>query len=103
MTAEPRGEAPRPPAPMTAEPRGEAPRPPAVERSPQPPAVPAAEDVTLAAEDDPAQTPAGVAPEPEPEPAGDQAGRQGRKTARGKRSSVPSWDEIMFGSSRQRD
>ena len=37
------------------------------------------------------------------EPAGEQATRQGRKAARGKRSSVPSWDEIMFGSSRQRD
>ena len=36
-------------------------------------------------------------------PAGEQATRQGRKAARGKRSSVPSWDEIMFGSSRQRD
>ncbi len=32
-----------------------------------------------------------------------QAGRSGRKAARGKRSSVPSWDEIMFGSSRQQD
>ncbi len=29
--------------------------------------------------------------------------RQGKKTARGRRSSVPSWDEIMLGSSRQRD
>jgi hypothetical protein len=37
------------------------------------------------------------------EPAGEQAGRAGRKAARGRRSSVPSWDEIMFGSSRQRD
>jgi hypothetical protein len=37
------------------------------------------------------------------EPAVEQAGRQGRKAARGRRSSVPSWDEIMFGSSRQRD
>jgi hypothetical protein len=37
------------------------------------------------------------------EPAAEQAGRQGRKAARGRRSSVPSWDEIMFGSSRQRD
>jgi hypothetical protein len=33
----------------------------------------------------------------------EQAARQSRKAARGKRSSVPSWDEIMFGSSRQRD
>jgi hypothetical protein len=32
-----------------------------------------------------------------------QSGRSGRKAARGKRSSVPSWDEIMFGSSRQQD
>jgi DUF3071 family protein len=31
------------------------------------------------------------------------AGRQGRKNARGRRSSVPSWDEIMLGSSRQQD
>jgi hypothetical protein len=32
-----------------------------------------------------------------------QTARSGRKAARGKRSSVPSWDEIMFGSSRQQD
>jgi hypothetical protein len=31
------------------------------------------------------------------------AGRQSRKNARGRRSSVPSWDEIMLGSSRQQD
>jgi uncharacterized membrane protein YgcG len=37
------------------------------------------------------------------EPAAEQAGRQGRKSARNKRASVPSWDEIMFGSARQRD
>jgi Protein of unknown function (DUF3071) len=43
------------------------------------------------------------APAAPAEPAGEQATRQGRKAARGKRSSVPSWDEIMFGSSRQRD
>jgi hypothetical protein len=29
--------------------------------------------------------------------------RSGRKAARGRRSSVPSWDEIMLGSSRQQD
>jgi hypothetical protein len=44
---------------------------------------------------------------PEPaapaEPASEQAGRQSRKAARNKRASVPSWDEIMFGSARQRD
>jgi hypothetical protein len=33
----------------------------------------------------------------------EQTGRQNRKAARGRRSSVPSWDEIMFGSTRQRD
>jgi hypothetical protein len=37
------------------------------------------------------------------EAAGEQAARPGRKTARGRRSSVPSWDEIMFGNSRGRD
>jgi len=37
------------------------------------------------------------------QPVGEQAARPGRKTARGRRSSVPSWDEIMFGNSRQRD
>jgi hypothetical protein len=37
------------------------------------------------------------------QPAAEAAGRPGRKAARGKRSSVPSWDEIMFGSSRERD
>jgi hypothetical protein len=31
------------------------------------------------------------------------APRQSRKNARGRRSSVPSWDEIMLGSSRQQD
>jgi hypothetical protein len=33
----------------------------------------------------------------------EQPARQSRKAARGRRSSVPSWDEIMFGNSRQRD
>ncbi|HEY1321926.1 MAG TPA: septation protein SepH [Streptosporangiaceae bacterium] len=37
------------------------------------------------------------------EAVGEPAARQGRKAARGRRSSVPSWDEIMFGNSRQRD
>jgi hypothetical protein len=47
--------------------------------------------------------PAPAAPAPPPEPVAEQAGRQSRKAARNRRSSVPSWDEIMFGSSRQRD
>jgi hypothetical protein len=50
-------------------------------------------------------------PEPGTEPSGPATGREpaaaqtGRRAAggRGKRSSVPSWDEIMFGSSRPRD
>jgi len=29
--------------------------------------------------------------------------RPGKKNARSRRASVPSWDEIMLGSSRQRD
>ena len=43
------------------------------------------------------------APSAQPEAAGEQTARQSRKAARGRRSSVPSWDEIMFGNSRQRD
>jgi Protein of unknown function (DUF3071) len=50
-----------------------------------------------------APSPAEAVPSAPAESTGEQAARQGRKTARGKRSSVPSWDEIMFGSSRQRD
>jgi hypothetical protein len=46
------------------------------------------------------QTAAATEPKPEPEPS--QPARQ-RKSARGRRSSVPSWDEIMLGSSRNRD
>ena len=58
-------------------------------------------------------------PTPEPEPAAapdapaesaesaeDQSARQrpgSKKSAKGRRSSVPSWDEIMLGSSRQRE
>jgi hypothetical protein len=59
------------------------------------PAVPAA----------PAASAGGIKPAPadSAEPASEQAGRQSRKAARGKRSSVPSWDEIMFGNTRQRD
>jgi hypothetical protein len=51
----------------------------------------------------PAASPAETVPSSPPDAAGEQASRQARKAARGKRSSVPSWDEIMFGSSRQRD
>jgi Protein of unknown function (DUF3071) len=112
-----------PPAPsvsVTAEPRRDVSRPPAAERNswPQPesrepvpvplvaaestrenhqaappPAAEAAAEAPAATGDAAAQAEAGA----------EQTGRQGRKAARGRRSSVPSWDEIMFGSSRQRD
>ena len=43
-------------------------------------------------------------PEPADSPAEEQARpRAGKKNPRGRRASVPSWDEIMLGSSRQRD
>jgi len=78
------------------------------------PGVPAA----AAAQSEPAA--AKPSPEPEAKPAAaaaaekaesaesaeDQATRQrpaGKKNAKGRRSSVPSWDEIMLGSSRQRE
>jgi hypothetical protein len=85
--------------PRVAEARGEVAAPPtAVGREAPVPPAPAAEART-------AEAPAPEAPATAPaaEPANEQAARQGRKTARGKRSSVPSWDEIMFGNSRQRD
>ena len=67
-------------------------------------AIPAARSETQAEETAaPPSTPAPSTPAASGEPASEQAGRQGRKAARGKRSSVPSWDEIMFGNNRQRD
>jgi hypothetical protein len=45
-------------------------------------------------------------PADKPEPSEDQSARPrpaAKKNAKGRRSSVPSWDEIMLGSSRQRD
>jgi hypothetical protein len=63
------------------------------------PAVPTAPSAP-AAEPTPS-APSGASAQPEA--AGEQTARQGRKAARGRRSSVPSWDEIMFGNSRQRD
>jgi hypothetical protein len=63
------------------------------------PAVPAAPPAP------PAESAASApsAPPAQPEATGEQTARQGRKAARGRRSSVPSWDEIMFGNSRQQD
>jgi pyruvate dehydrogenase E2 component (dihydrolipoyllysine-residue acetyltransferase) len=69
---------------------------PAAEAAPEPPAPPATPAAPAA--------PAAQASQPaQPEAAGEQTARQGRKAARGRRSSVPSWDEIMFGNTRQRD
>jgi hypothetical protein len=94
----------RPPAqePRVVQPHHDAPAPPAPPR--------AADAVTVSAP--PVSAPPVAEPEAPAEPAaeapsapaaGEQSARSGRKTARGRRSSVPSWDEIMFGNSRQRD
>jgi Protein of unknown function (DUF3071) len=71
---------------------------PAFAPGPAPAAEPAARDASsplVVAEQEPAAEPAPEAPAPQPT----------RKAAggRGRRSSVPSWDEIMFGTSRQSD
>ncbi len=65
--------------------------------------VAAATPTVPAAPSAPAAEPTPSAPPAQPEAGGEQTARQGRKAARGRRSSVPSWDEIMFGNSRQRD
>jgi len=124
--SEPAPPAPGPSAPaassasVTAEPRRDVSHPPAAERNswPQPASREPAPVPMVAAESvrenhQAAPPPvAETAAEP-PATTGDAAaqaeagaeptGRQSRKAARGRRSSVPSWDEIMFGSSRQRD
>ena len=86
------GHAPQPPPPVVKESRPET----TVPAARSEPTVPAA------AAGSPARgaTPESAAPA---EPASEPAARPGRKTARNKRASVPSWDEIMFGSARQRD
>jgi hypothetical protein len=71
----------------------------------QPPIEPAQIQPAASVQPEPAVAP----PAPEPaaaEPAAEEAparSRAGKKNPRGRRSSVPSWDEIMLGSSRQRD
>ncbi|MGH3288833.1 MAG: septation protein SepH, partial [Streptosporangiaceae bacterium] len=114
---------PAPSVPVTAEPRRDVSRPPAAERNswPQPASREPAPVPLVAAEtgrenhqaapppaaeaaaEPPAATGDTVLAEAGPEAGTEQTGRQSRKAARGRRSSVPSWDEIMFGSSRQRD
>jgi hypothetical protein len=86
------------PEPVPAAPPGPVQAPVVAAREDHPP-VPAPAETALP-EMGTAQT---AAPDPAPEPAAEPAGRQGRKAARNRRSSVPSWDEIMFGSSRQHD
>jgi hypothetical protein len=80
-------------------------RAPAARMAPQPESAHAE---PVAAE--PEQPAADAGEEPTPEKAQPAASaeqgtrpRGGKKNARGRRSSVPSWDEIMLGSSRQRD
>ena len=53
----------------------------------------------------PSAAPAAAGADPAGPTVGEQAARPrlGRKNARGRRSSVPTWDEIMLGSSRQRE
>ena len=73
---------------------------------PEPAAASAAAQPEPAAESQPAAAPPAQAESAQAESAEDQAARQrpgGKKSAKGRRSSVPSWDEIMLGSSRQRD
>ena len=82
--------------------------------APAPAREPAARQEVVTAESAPPEPEPEAEPVPEPaavasagsvEPAADdQAARpRGKKNPRGRRSSVPSWDEIMLGSSRQRD
>ena len=71
----------------------------------------AALDVQPALEPGPVQPEPAAATPPVPEPAAAEPAaeepasrsRAGKKNPRGRRSSVPSWDEIMLGSSRQQD
>jgi len=72
---------------------------PAAAATPEVPAAPAAPPAEPAA----SAASAASAPPAQPEATGEQTARQGRKAARGRRSSVPSWDEIMFGNTRQRE
>jgi hypothetical protein len=63
------------------------------------------EPVAVAAPHAPAAEPVAPGAEPAAQVADDRSAqaRSGKKNARGRRASVPSWDEIMLGSSRQRD
>jgi hypothetical protein len=78
---------------------------PTAAKAPAVPAAAAAQPEPAAAKPSPEPEPA-TAPADKSESAEDQSSRQrpaAKKNAKGRRSSVPSWDEIMLGSSRQRD
>ena len=64
---------------------------------PEPPAAPELHQPPAAAEEESHRQ-----ADPDPAPAATQAGRRAAG-GRGRRAPVPSWDEIMFGSSRPRD
>jgi hypothetical protein len=107
-----RHDRPGPGRPAAPAPEAPAPEAPAAREPAQPPLVASAD---AAGEDYPpvpapaekGAAPAAVQPVPAgpvpPAPVAEHAGRQSRKTARSRRSSVPSWDEIILGSTRQRD
>ncbi|HUY48200.1 MAG TPA: septation protein SepH [Streptosporangiaceae bacterium] len=103
--------APRAPARATVTPIGTrlaASAPPAAPPRPEPEPTPAAEPAVSAAHPAQARSSAvdDAAPDAtETQEAAPQRGRAARKAAggRSRRSSVPSWDEIMFGTSRQPD
>jgi hypothetical protein len=97
--APPAASAPAPSAPAASQPRGPA--------SAAPPAAGghAADGRTADAQTSDAQAANAQAAEPGEQADPDAPARSGRKAAsgRGRRSSVPSWDEIMLGNSRQPD
>jgi hypothetical protein len=117
-TAAPAPEAPKPPAPRP--PRAEPSRPAARREPAVPKAAPKPKEPTAAPHKPAARAPAQPKPkQPKPAPAAEPATEQpaaaaaaagtppatqekrpARKKTRGKRASVPSWDEIMFGARR---
>ena len=113
VSAPERPERPAPAAPAAEEvvtPRPAAEQPAAAQRQAEPPAAepvaagPLAGPSAAAEPVAPASEIPAARPEPADSPTEEQARpRPGKKNARGRRSSVPSWDEIMLGSSRQRD
>ena len=60
-----------------------------------------ADDADLEAQEEPGN--AEHEDETAPSPEGDEDAEQPRRTKKGRRASVPSWDEIMFGGGGKRD